>query len=85
MITVVGRLFGNETMQELRQREDGAYVMRTFNVDHDSNRVVSMAEAGEWVDTMRCHGGAVYRNITGWPAKAKAKAAPAEYPEGVSA
>ena len=83
MTTVVGRMFGNETMQELRQREDGAYVMRTFHVDPLAEREVTTAEAGEWVDTMRCHGGAVYRNITGWPAKDAAP--PAEYPEGVSA
>ena len=68
-MTIIGRYFTDLTMQELRQREDGAYEMRTFNLDPDSERVVTSAEAGEWVDAMRHNGGSVYHNCVPWPVK----------------
>lgn len=65
---VIGRLYGDITMQELR-REDGEYVTRTFVLDGDSRREVSVSEAMEWVETMRRYGGTVYREVMPWPVK----------------
>jgi hypothetical protein len=70
---VVGRLYGyGFTMQEL-SREDGRYVMRTYNVDPDSERTISVSEAMEWVEMMRAHGGAVYRDVTSRPDESSAQ------------
>ena len=66
---VIGRLYGDVTVQELR-REDGVYVTRTFVLEDDSRREVSVREAMEWVDAMHRYGGTVYREIQPRPENA---------------
>jgi len=83
--TVIARLTGNDSMHELVHEDDGRSVMHTFVRDRDMDRELTPEEAGEWCDTVQRCGGTVNRRITSWPVKAKAEAAPAEYPEGVSA
>ena len=54
---------GNETVQELRQREDGSYYKVTYIREPDYDRDVTLREADEFVDDARRHGGTVHREI----------------------
>ena len=73
MSILIGRYFGNDSTQELHQDDDdGSYSMRTFIRDRDLDRPATTAEAMAWYEHMRRNGGAVYREVTGWPAKGDA-------------
>ena len=63
MRPAVATWMGWDAVQELRQREDGAYYMVTYVHDADMDRDVTRREAGEWVDMARKHGGTVHREM----------------------
>ena len=63
MKAAVATWLGHDTVQALRQRNDGSYYMVTFLRDPELERDVTLREAGEWVDMARKHGGTVHREM----------------------
>lgn len=58
-MTLIARISTDDAVHELLRRGN-AYVMRTYFANPESEREITLAEAGEWVDIVRRCGGEVF-------------------------
>ena len=65
---VIGRYFGDDSTDELRQADDGSYFLPKFIRDRDMDLALTPEQAMEWCDLMKKHGD-VYRGVSSWPVK----------------